>query len=47
VADAVEEGKLASSRYASYLDMLDEARPDLAYDPDDVVMGETEAEPNA
>ncbi len=47
VADAVEAGTLASSRYASYLDMLDEARPDLAYDPDDVVMGETEAEPEA
>ncbi|MEZ6003128.1 MAG: ribosome small subunit-dependent GTPase A [Planctomycetota bacterium] len=34
VADAVEDLKLAASRYASYLDLLDEIRPETAYDPD-------------
>ncbi len=35
VADAMENGDLPASRYASYLDMLDEIRPDQAYDPDE------------
>jgi len=35
VADAAERGDLAASRYASYLDMLDESRPNMAYNPDD------------
>ena len=30
VADAVESGDLASTRYASYVEMLDEMQPDLA-----------------
>ena len=32
VADAVETGRLAATRYASYLEMLDELDPDLAPD---------------
>ncbi|MCA9001868.1 MAG: ribosome small subunit-dependent GTPase A, partial [Planctomycetes bacterium] len=40
VADAVEAGLLADSRYASYLDMLDEAQPENAYNPEDVVEGD-------
>lgn len=35
VADAVESGQLAASRYASYLDMLDEIQPELAYQPEE------------
>ena len=35
VADASEEGRLADTRYASYLSLLDEVDPDGAYDPDD------------
>ncbi|MEO0661507.1 MAG: ribosome small subunit-dependent GTPase A, partial [Planctomycetota bacterium] len=37
VADAAEAGKLADTRYASYLSLLDEVDPAGAYDPDDVV----------
>ncbi len=35
VCDAVEEGRLAVTRYASYVEMLDEADPDLAYEPEE------------
>ena len=35
VAEAMERGALAASRYSSYLDMLDEIRPDHAYDPEE------------
>ena len=33
VFDAVDRGELAASRYASYVEMLDEVDPDSAYDP--------------
>ncbi|MDP6738561.1 MAG: ribosome small subunit-dependent GTPase A [Planctomycetota bacterium] len=33
VFDAVDRGELAASRYASYVEMLDEIDPDNAYDP--------------
>ncbi len=38
VADAVEEGLLPDTRYASYLSLLDEVDPGGAYDPDDAPM---------
>ena len=34
VAEAVEEGKLSPTRYASYLEILDELDERHAYDPD-------------
>ncbi|MEM6671630.1 MAG: ribosome small subunit-dependent GTPase A [Planctomycetota bacterium] len=37
VADAVEEGLLADTRYASYLSLLDEVDPEGAYDPTETV----------
>lgn len=37
VADAVEEGLLPDTRYASYLSLLDEVDPEGAYDPEEVV----------
>ncbi|MGK0218917.1 MAG: ribosome biogenesis GTPase [Planctomycetota bacterium] len=39
VFDAVEDGKLAASRYASYVEMLDEMQPDLAPDMDEPMEG--------
>jgi len=35
VFDAVDRGELAASRYASYVEMLDEIDPESAYDPAD------------
>ena len=33
VFDAVDSGELAASRYASYVELLDEIDPENAYDP--------------
>jgi ribosome biogenesis GTPase len=35
VFDAIDCGELAASRYASYVDLLDEIDPDNAYEPDE------------
>ena len=35
VFDAVDTGALPASRYASYVELLDEVDPDNAYDPED------------
>ena len=40
VFDAVDRGELAASRYASYVEMLDEADPSLAYEPEGEAEGE-------
>ena len=42
VADAVENGDLPDTRYASYVSLLDEVDPEGAYDPDDEVVPDGE-----